>query len=252
MPKFKFRLFDSDKIIILLVLIQAISSSITVLLPWGPIRPDNALPDLPPWALAVISGLFVLFIYNVLGIIGNRLSVKLQFREIKKTDFTNLVLHLRPIFWGIALGISFIFVDQIVGRTHGMLFLPHPPFPTSLFASLSAAIGEEIIFRLFLVSLLYRLFLWISRERWKAECFFLAAAISAIAFSYGHLPSVLYFLKLQTISEIPSHILMEIFLLNSLLSLPAAYMMKNSGFLAAVTLHLSADFIWHVVYGYFL
>ena len=182
MPKLKFRLFDSDKIIILLVLIQAISSSITVLLPWGSIRPDNALPNLPAWALAVISGLFVLFFYNLLGIIGNRLSIKSHFREIKKTDFTNVILHLRPIFWGLALGILFIFVDQIVGRTHGMQFLPHPPFPTSLFASLSAAIGEEIIFRLFLVSILYRLFLWISRQRWKAECFFLAAAISALAF----------------------------------------------------------------------
>ena len=249
--KLKIRLLASDKIIILLVLIQAISAAITAFLPWGNIRPDNILPDLPLWQLALINGAIVFAIYNVFGIIGNRLSLKFPFREIRKSDFNNIVLHLRPVFWGIAIGIFFIIIDQIVGRMHGKQFLPHPPFPTSLFASLSAAIGEEIIFRLFFVSILYWVFLSISRQRRNAECFFLAAAISAIAFSAGHLPSALYFLHIETIAEIPSHILLEIFLLNSLLSIPAAYMLKNSGLLAAVTLHLSADLVWHVGYGYF-
>jgi hypothetical protein len=54
---------------------------------------------------------------------------------------------------------------------------------------------------------------------------------------------------LNTVNDIPSALLAEIFLLNGGLSLFAAYYFRKYGFLAAVGIHFWTDIIWHVVYG---
>ena len=50
-------------------------------------------------------------------------------------------------------------------------------------------------------------------------------------------------------AAIPTAVFIEIFLLNGLLSMVAAFFLQRAGFLAAATVHASADIVWHVIWG---
>jgi CAAX amino terminal protease family. len=128
--------------------------------------------------------------------------------------------------------------------------LPHPPFPNSLVASAAAGIGEEIIFRLFFISFWVWLISYvILKRRWQNQIFWIIAVFSALAFAFGHIPSVMVLFGLKTIGEIPPALMSEIFLLNSVVSIFAAYYFRKFGFLAAIGIHFWTDVIWHVIWG---
>jgi membrane protease YdiL (CAAX protease family) len=53
---------------------------------------------------------------------------------------------------GLVMGLFFILVDTLLSPLRRIGPLPHPPFPTSVVASIAAGIGEELLFRLFFIS----------------------------------------------------------------------------------------------------
>jgi len=65
------------------------------------------------------------------------------------------------------------------------------------------------------------------------------------------LPSIIALYGLNTLREIPFAIILEIFILNGLLSISAAYYLRKFGLLAAVGIHFWADIVWHVLWGLF-
>jgi membrane protease YdiL (CAAX protease family) len=128
--------------------------------------------------------------------------------------------------------------------------LPHPPFPTSLAASIVAGIGEEIIFRLFFIPFwLWLVSIWLLKGRWQQPIFWTVAILSALAFAFGHLPSVMVLMGFESVQAIPPALLIEMVILNGVLSLFAAYYLKVYGFLAAAGVHFWTDVIWHVLWG---
>lgn len=58
----------------------------------------------------------------------------------------------RPALVGLAAGLAIVATDRGLRAITGFEGFPHPPFPASLLASATAGIGEELIFRLFLMS----------------------------------------------------------------------------------------------------
>ena len=56
-------------------------------------------------------------------------------------------------------------------------------------------------------------------------------------------------LGFNSINEIPILIILQIILLNGILSLFAAKYFREYGFLAAVGIHFWVDIVWHVIYG---
>ena len=130
--------------------------------------------------------------------------------------------------------------------------LPHPPFPTSIVASATAGIGEELIFRLFFISF----WVWVVsylllKKRWQNEIFWIVTIFSALAFSFVHIPALMILFNLKAVTEIPLVLMTEIILLNGMVSLFAAYYFRKFGFLAAVGIHFWTDVIWHVIWGVF-
>jgi membrane protease YdiL (CAAX protease family) len=146
--------------------------------------------------------------------------------------------------------ILFVVFDSWLGSQHRAGPLPHPPFPTSLLVSVVAGIGEELIFRLFFISvcvwLLSRVLL---KQRAQTTIFWTIAVISALVFAAAHLPSVMVMVGLDSVTELPFPLVMEIFLLNGFVSLATAYYFKRAGFLAAAGIHFWTDVVWHVVWG---
>ena len=119
-------------------------------------------------------------------------------------------------------------------------------------ASIAASIGEEIIFRLFFISF----WVWpvsaiLLKGRWQTQIFWIIALISALAFAFTHLPSVMFLIGVESIQAIPSLLIVELVILNAVLSIFAAHYFRLYGFLAAVGIHFWADVIWHVIWGLF-
>lgn len=186
-----------------------------------------------------------------MGFLGLLLSRKLGFTDIWDKTVSNKERFITPALIGLVLGVFFIVVDRLVGPLTPFGGLPHPAFPASLVASATAAIGEEIMFRLFFISFWVWLISRVILKQRGKMVFWIVAVWSAVAFSAGHLPSVIMMKDLVTPSQIPPLVLGEIFLLNSALSLLAAYFFKKNGILAAMGVHFWTDIVWHVVFGLF-
>ena len=68
-------------------------------------------------------------------------------------------------------------------------------------------------------------------------------------FAASHLPSLMIILGVNDPAQFSPILLLEVFLLNGLLSIFAAYYFRKYGFLAPVGIHFWADIVWHVLWG---
>jgi membrane protease YdiL (CAAX protease family) len=243
------RLSISLKIYIALIIILAILAATNVFLPQGLSLPQQELPASKP-VLALVNAAIMLALYGGLGLLGLKLAQTLGFPELWDENVSNRQRFLTPFIIGVCLGLFFILADAIFSQFHSLGQLPHPPFPTSIVASAIAGIGEELLFRLFLISFLVWL---VSHVILKGKggnlMFWIAAIFSALIFAFGHLPAVMILFGFATIAEIPAALLSEIMLLNSIVSLFAAYYLRKSGFLAPIGIHFWTDIVWHAVWG---
>jgi membrane protease YdiL (CAAX protease family) len=193
-----------------------------------------------------------MFVYGGLGYVGLNRSRVIGFADIWDENVSNRQRFFIPAVVGVLIGLFFVLTDLVVSQTYTVDALVHPEFPMSIVASITAAIGEEIIFRLFFIPFWLWLISWVLlKQRYFEPIFWILAVLSALLFAVGHIPSAMALLGLDSASQIPPIILVEILLLNSVLSLPAAYYMRQYGFLAAVGIHFWTDIVWHVLYGLF-
>ena len=240
----------STRIYIGLVVILALLAAVNIFLPQGSFLPLPSEAELVASieVLAMINAAVVLILYGGLGYLGIILS-KLGFPDLWAPEISNrqgsFFRHLPAPVWDIFYCSRFIFQP-----VPWFWSASSPALPTSLVASASAAIGEEIIFRLFFISfwvwLISHIFL---KKKWQNQVFWVIAVISALLFALGHLPSVMIMFGLQEIGELPRAFLLEIILLNGVLSVFAAYHFRKYGFLAPVSVHFWADIVWHVIWG---
>lgn len=249
------QIFDiSAKIFFFLILILAVLGGLNVFLPQGAFADSMMQQQMPSskpvMALAAVGMLLVG--YGGLGFLGLKLAEKIGFARLWDPLVSNRERFLIPALAGIGIGIFFIVADRLFSRLHTAGALPHPPFPTSLVASATAGIGEETIFRLFFVSLWVWLISFVlMKGSHQNQVFWVIAVLSALAFAGGHIPSVMYALGYKSVSAIPIALLVEIFLLNGILAILAAFFFKQYGFLAAVGVHFWTDVVWHVIWGAF-
>jgi hypothetical protein len=246
------KLSTSVKIYIELVLIFAASNTVQILLPsYQSMIPAAGLPTPLP-VIALLNAGIAIVLYGGLGFIGLVLARRNGFADIWQPEVSNRQRFLIPGITGVGLGIFLIVMDIIFGRFNGIGQLQHPPFPSSFFASLSAGIGEELIFRLFFISLwVWIISTLILRGKGRNIVFWIITIFSGLVFAIGHIPSVMIMYNYSSLSEISPVLWLEIILLNGIISIFAAFYMKKFGFLAAVGVHFWADIVWHVIWGIF-
>ncbi len=202
---------------------------------------------LPVIALASFAG--VMLIYGGLGYLGMLLSRRIGFADVWDPRVSNLSRFGRPALGGALLGVLFIVIDRLLSPLSAFGPLPHPPFPGSLIASLSASIGEETIFRLFFISFWVWLIRKLTRQRGQKVIVWIVAVYSGLVFAASHLPSLMVLTGTANLAALPPPVLAEVFVLNGALSLAAAFVFWRYGILAAMGLHFWTDVVWHVVYG---
>jgi hypothetical protein len=150
---------------------------------------------------------------------------------------------------GLGIGVIFVIADRILVAAGLGEGFPHPAFPFSMIASATAGIGEENLFRSFVMGL-WAFLLNLLLRHWTTTQVALWAGniIAALAFSVSHIPGIMVILGVTNPAEIPTLIIVEIFLLNSIVSLVAGERYMRNGLVAAMGIHFWTDIVWHVIW----
>lgn len=241
----------------LMLALYALATIAYVLMPGGMLGPaESAAPpptSIPLWQLALANGALVLVGYGAIGCAGlwlaNRAGLPGAFRpgDSPRERFS------APFGLGLIIGIVLVAFDLLVQAT-GVPGFPHPAFPASLLASFTAGVGEEMLFRLFLMSLWAVFFGFALRRlapghKTRELSLWLANGVAALAFALGHLGSAVTLAGVATPASLPPLMLVEMVALNGLLGVVAGRTFIRSGLIAAAGVHFWADVVWHVIFG---
>jgi membrane protease YdiL (CAAX protease family) len=238
--------------------VYALVVVIYFILPGGSGMPTTSdaptMPDIPLWVLALANAGIVLVVYSLVGLIGLWLSTKAGLPGIYREGASRSSFWLVPLGVGAAGGVFLVICDWLFSGFFGLEPLPHPPFPGSILASLAAGIGEEILFRLFVMSLWAALLGWLARwllpgRNLSLPVAWIANIIAALAFGAGHMGTVMLLFNAASPAELPAALIAEVFLLNGIIGLAAGELYRRHGLVAASGVHFWADMVWHVIYG---
>ncbi len=200
--------------------------------------------------LGLANAGIVLVVYGLLGLAGYWFARKLGLPGIFSEDGNWRRWALIPLLLGLASGLFVILLDALFAPINGFGHMVHPQFPVSIFASISAGIGEEILFRGFVFGLWAFILNWLfKRFHGRTAALWTANVIAALAFAAGHLGTVLVLTGASSLSELSSVLLAEVFLLNGAIGLVAGERYMKDGLVAAVGVHFWTDMVFHVLYG---
>lgn len=234
----------------------ALATALYVLLPSG-LRQNSVsmglpLPALPLWQLALANVLLVAALYGLLAFAGDWLAGRAGLPGAFRPAEPVAAWAWRPMAVGLTAGLGLVAFDRLTAALTPFAGFPHPAFPASLLASLTAGIGEEIAFRLFVLSLwaalLTGLLRWLRRPGLRPAALWLANVLAALAFAAGHMGSALALAGASSPAALPAAELVELLLLNGGLGLLAGRAFVRHGLPAAAGVHFWADIVWHVVY----
>ncbi len=213
-----------------------------------------AMPEmeLPPYVFGLANAGIVFVVYGLLGLAGYWFAGKLGLPGILNETGNWQRWFAIPLGLGVACGLALVIGDALFAPYNGFGKFMHPGFPGSIFASLSAGIGEEIAFRGFVFGLWGLILNWLmKRIGGRTPALWIANVIAALAFGVSHLPAVVLLTGATTISEISPVALFEILLLNGLIGLVAGERYMKDGLVAASGVHFWTDVVFHVVWGLF-
>lgn len=201
------------------------------------------------WVFALASAALVVVLYGLAGLAGFWFARKLRLPGIYRTGAGWSELFWVPLLIGVIAGVLLVAGDRLFVWAGNLPGLPHPSFPFSIVASASAGIGEEIMFRGFVMGLwAYLLNLVLRRWRMTGVALWTANIIAAFAFAAGHLPTVMVLYGAASPAELPGLLVAEIFVLNTMISLAAGWRYMTSGLVAAIGIHFWTDIVWHVLW----
>jgi hypothetical protein len=206
--------------------------------------------SMPGWLLGLANAGIVLVLYGLLGLAGIWFARKLSLPGIYREGAGWRHWVVVPMAIGAALGVVLIIGDALFARaSEDWAGFPHPEFPLSIFASATAGIGEEIIFRLFVMGL-WAFLLDLALRRWKARRLALWAGnvIASVAFGAAHLPATMIAVGVSTPAELPSIVIAEVFVLSGIVGIVAGQRYMREGLIAAVGVHFWTDVVWHILW----
>jgi len=141
------------------LIVYALITFMTILIiPLNKIVPTNiTIPtqtsSIPPLILGLMGAGFVILIYGLLGLAGYWFARKLDLSAIYRENAGWRAWFLWPMLLGLSMGIILVIIDQLFAIAMSSKGLPHPAFPLSVISSATAGIGEEILFRAFIMGL---------------------------------------------------------------------------------------------------
>jgi len=212
------------------------------------------MPDMgvSNFILGLANAGIVLVAYGILGLAGYWFARKLGLPGIYSPDGDLRRWVVLPLLIGLAAGVALTLLDLLFAPINGFGRMVHPAFPLSILASLSAGVGEEILFRGFVFGLWALLLTWLlKRFNGRTGALWIANVIAALAFAASHFVALLYLTGASSLAEINPVLIVEIVLLNGTIGLVAGERYMKDGLVAAAGVHFWTDVIFHVLYGLF-
>lgn len=210
------------------------------------------LPEMgvPNAVVGLANAAIVLVVYGGVGLIGYWLARKLDLPGIFSEDGNWRGWFVIPLLLGIVCGAALVIGDLLFAPINDFGRFPHPAFPVSILASISAGIGEEILFRGFVFGLWGLILTWLlKRFTGRTAALWIANVIAALAFGAGHLGTLFFLTGAASFADLSPVLLAEVFLLNGLIGIVAGERYMRDGLVAAVGVHFWTDVVFHVLYG---
>lgn len=211
--------------------------------------PDMGMSD---FVLGLAYAGIVLVFYSILGLAGYWFARKLDLPGIFSEDGNWRRWFFIPLALGLVSGVLLVVGDLLFAPINGFGRFPHPVFPVSILASLSAGIGEEVVFRGFVFGLWGILLNWLlKRFNGRTIALWIANVIAALAFGAGHLGTLFVLTGASSLADLNPVLLVEVLLLNGLVGLIAGQRYMKDGLVAAAGVHFWTDIVFHVMWGLF-
>jgi membrane protease YdiL (CAAX protease family) len=210
------------------------------------------MPELPasPAVMGLGAAGIYMVLYGLLGGAGYWFARKLGLPGIFSEDGNWRRWFLIPLLLGLVCGVVLVVGDMFFARINGFGPFVHPPFPMSILASVTAGIGEEIMFRGFVFGLWGLLLNWLlKRFNGRTAALWIANVIAALAFGAGHLPALFFLTGASSPADLNPVLLAEVFLLNGVIGLVAGQRYMKDGLVAAAGVHFWTDVVFHVIWG---
>lgn len=225
--------------------------------------PANVSSKLPPWYILVPlqagQGTIFLGLLTLAGLFfANRTGLGAPILEAW-LDGENFWLRLKPVLVPsiligtigtlVILALEFLVFQPAIRHQNpaaaaALSLWNQPAAWKGLLASFFGGIDEEIQLRLFALSLLVWLGLFIFRKpdgRPTAAVFWMANVLAAVLFGLGHLPIT------SMLAPLTPVIVVRAVVLNGLLGLAFGYLYWKRGLESAMLSHFSADLLLHVI-----
>ena len=246
------------RIYVVLILISSISSGLNTLLGGVP-HFLTAFWDLSLFVNVMLDMMIIFFIYGLIGLFGFKLAGEADLPGMWKARYPGLEDYIEPVVMGLLLAGIFVSMEFFFGYLHGLSNFPLPEAPFSLFTLIVSAVGEEVLYRLFLIPLIITLLLKIwrrlggvgfnRRKKLERKLFWPAAILAGIFYTIVHGFDIIYSLEILDPAHVPLILWLQIILMNLFLSLFAAWQYRKRGFLAAVIFHGFFGLGWYVIWG---
>lgn len=202
--------------------------------------------------LGLANAGIILVFYGILGLAGYWFARRLGLPGIFSEDGDWRRWFVIPLILGLIGGVVVILLDILFAPINGFGRLPHPAFPSSILASMSAGIGEEILFRGFVFGI-WALLLngLLKRFHGRTSALWIANIIAALTFGAGHLGTLLVLTGASSPAELNPVLVVETVLINGVIGLVAGWRYMKDGLIAAAGVHFWTDVVFHVIYGVF-
>ena len=152
---------------------------------------------------------------------------------------------LASVIAGAILGIVavLVIVSPLGSGLRHLAPVPENALPLwkRLLACLYGGLGEEVLMRLFLLSVVLWVLVKIFRAANEQLLFWVANALVALVFGAGHLPFA------ATLTTLTPALITAIISINALVALGFGYLYWKRGLEAAIIAHFTADIILHVI-----
>jgi membrane protease YdiL (CAAX protease family) len=203
-----------------------------------------SLPFPPRLREAVVAALVMVAIVGA-GIVA---ATRTHLWKTSQEQALNLRVLIRAALIGSLLGGSFVALLTLLSRglpVIGVRLAAEANWPVwrRVLLAAEAAVTEESLFRLFLLSMLVWAVTSISKARRAkpATVFWICNSVVALAFGLAHLPSW------SRLVPLTPAIIVTVLFLNGVAGLVLGYTYWRHGLLAAITLHFAADTVVHSI-----
>jgi hypothetical protein len=244
--------------LLILVVLHALVAVVYIVIPSDGLAMADAFEqsslDVPAWQLALANAVLILVLYGGVGLVGLWLAGRAGLPGVYRPGAELRDVVWRPMRVGLVAGAVLIGADTVVRLVSDFEGFPHPSFPASLLASFTAGVGEEVLLRLFVMSLWTVVLSWVfsrfaPEEGARLWALRAANVVAALAFVAAHLGTATAVADGSTPLGLPPMMLAEIMALNGFVGVLAGLSFARNGLIAASAVHFWSDVVWHVIFG---